>query len=366
MKLFKTDFQLLRVVFLLAIVGGSMGAWAVPSVCTYNRSGTGMGGTGLQTADEASQMQPAGTVVFSRGTVEAQSKGRSRLLTKGQKVCVGETIITSESGMAQIRMLDTGLISVRSDTKLRIDAFQFGGKEVSEEKSALYLIQGAFRALTGLIGHHNKENYKIETPTATIGIRGTDHEPMFIPVPAPGQVALGAPGTYDKVNSGGVYIMTPTGSVDVNPNQVGFAPIESNMPPLILKEIPNFYHVETGAESKSDSSGSPGNHGAAKDIPDRSARSEHTSTPGAHAPVIHVPGVHTSAAHSVDVHVPENQSPENRTTDAQAPATQTSATQSSAVQAPAVQAPAVQAPAVQAPAVQAPAVQAPAMEVPQH
>ena len=39
-------------------------------------------------------------------------------------------------------------------------------------------------------------------PTATIGIRGTDHEPVFIPEPKPGETPVGQPGTYDKVNSG--------------------------------------------------------------------------------------------------------------------------------------------------------------------
>jgi hypothetical protein len=175
MTLQKNDVLLQRIIWVLAVAAFSSGAWAASSGCTYNMSGTGIGGTGAKPSEETPKMRPAGNVVFSRGAVEAQSMGRSRPLAKGAQVCVGETIATADSGAVQIRMLDTGFISVRADTKLRIDAFQYNGKEDGTENSALYLVQGAFRALTGLIGHTHKENYRIETPTATIGIRGTDH-----------------------------------------------------------------------------------------------------------------------------------------------------------------------------------------------
>ena len=324
MKSRKIDFLLLRIVLLLCVVAASEGVLAATSTCAYTQSGTGMGGTGIKADDAAPLMQPAGNVIFSRGVVEAQSQGRSRLLTKGAQVCVGETVATSDSGMVQIRMLDTGMVSVRPDTKMRIDAFQFNGKEDGSEKSAIYLIQGAFRAVTGLIGHLNKENYKILTPTATIGIRGTDHEPMFIPNPAPGQVAPGEPGTYDKVNSGGVFIQTAAGSVEVKPNQVGFVPIVTNVPPVILKETPRFYHAEAGAEARPHSSEASGGNGvSAREVSNNSPKAEHTLNPEAHAPALHVPDIHSYDSQSQDIHIPENQTHEGRAPAVQAPVVQT-------------------------------------------
>jgi hypothetical protein len=347
MKLQKFNFLLLKIVLLLGTVAASECVWAATGGCAYTQSGTGMGGTGARPEDEVPQ--PAGNVIFSRGSVEAQSMGRSRPLTKGDQVCVGETIATAESGMVQIRMLDSGMVSVRPDTKLRIDAFQFNGKEDGSERSALYLVQGAFRAVTGLIGHLNKENYKIKTPTATIGIKGTDHEPMFIPNPAPGQVAQGVPGTYDKVNSGGVFIQTLTGSIDVKPNQIGFAPLVPIAPPSILKEVPRFYRVDSGVE-KSRASESAGGKSDSKDASGNQHRHEHGSVSGVHAPALHVPDVRTSESQSPDMHAPDNQAHEGH-----APV----------VQAPVMQAPAIQTPAAQAPVIQTPAVQAPGIEPPE-
>jgi hypothetical protein len=112
--------------------------------------------------------------------------------------------------------------------------------EDGTENAVVSLLQGGFRTITGIIGRKNKDNYLIRTATATIGIRGTDHEPMVILVPGPGQAAIAAPGTYDKVNVGIAYIRTDAGSVDIHRNQVGFAPV-TRAAPVILPKIPPFY-----------------------------------------------------------------------------------------------------------------------------
>jgi len=75
-----------------------------------------------------------------------------------------------------------------------------------------------------VIGRRNKSNYLVNTPTAKIGIRGTDHEPYYVPSPAPGETLPAPPGTYNKVNVGETVIRTPGGTVVVGANQIGFAP----------------------------------------------------------------------------------------------------------------------------------------------
>jgi hypothetical protein len=163
--------------------------------------------------------------------------------------------------------------------------------------------------VTGLIGHLNKAHYRISTPTATIGIHGTDHEPMYIPKADSGQRAQGAPGTYDKVNSGGVYIQTAAGSVDVKPNEVGFAPIAPNVAPMILHEIPRFYHAGRGVES---THGFPDAHGhdkASRDAGDRSPMSEHHRSPEHHMPEVQAPAVDGSGTHVPDAQPVDSQAP---------------------------------------------------------
>lgn len=267
--------------------------------------GTGMGGTGIQPELAAGATGLAGHVIFSQGTAEAQGADGNRALMKGSPVCVGDTIVTAPAAQVQIRMADGGMISVHSGTKMKIDVFHFDGKEDGTEKSVITLLQGGFRALTGMVGHTHKENYSIRTPFAVIGIRGTDHEPMFIPNPAPGQKAEGTPGTYDKVNSGGVVISNAHGSVDVKPDQVGFVPNDPASEPMLLHEMPGFYRPagggaeHEGASRRGGEGEMPGGgHGR------EGARGRGESTR------IHVPEPHGNEVQSPEMRMPEVHMPE--------------------------------------------------------
>ena len=128
MKIQRIDSWLRLIVLSGVLVISNGNAWAAANNCTYNKSvmgfdntgmggtgmggtgviakGTGIGGTGIKPEVEQGEMQLAGNVTFSQGTVEAQSKGRSRLLAQGGQICVGETIVTSQSGMVSIKMTD--------------------------------------------------------------------------------------------------------------------------------------------------------------------------------------------------------------------------------------------------------------------
>jgi hypothetical protein len=116
----------------------------------------------------------AGKVEFVMGNVEAVSgDGLSRTLKKGQEINAGDTIKTG-AGRTQLRFTDGGLISLAPDTEFGIDEYNYDGKTDGSEKSFFRFIKGGLRAITGAIGHVNKRQYLINTPTATIGIRGTE------------------------------------------------------------------------------------------------------------------------------------------------------------------------------------------------
>jgi len=152
-------------------------------------------------------------------------------------------------------MVDKAIIAVRPNSRLQIDLYRFEGKRDDSERAVLHLIKGAIRSITGLIGHTNKENYKIKTETANIGIRGTDHEPAYLLPAAASSAAADAPGTYDKVNTGGTYIATPWGRVDVSPNQVGYASSEPGSVPVLLQGVPGFMRSTPPMGQDADASG---------------------------------------------------------------------------------------------------------------
>jgi FecR protein len=192
----------------------------------------------------------SGRFQFVNGDVRVQTKtGEVLIVTKGTEVNEGDLIISGEPALAQLKMEDGGMLVIRPKTRLTISTYRFNGAEDGTERATYRLDRGSVRAITGQIGKTNKQNYLIQTPTASIGVRGTDHEPAFIPKNDDGYDGA-KPGTYDKVNTGETYIETKAGLVIVKPNSVGFAEDEWSVP-SILPSIPGFYNkfAKKGAAS---------------------------------------------------------------------------------------------------------------------
>lgn len=174
----------------------------------------------------------AGQVQFVYGAVQLTTEaGKSHPIQKGDAVNEGDTLTTAATASAQIRMQDGGFIAVRPDTRLKFDSFKFNGKQDGSEQSFFSLFKGGFRAVTGLIGKINKPNYRITTPAATLGIRGTDHE-TFVVAPGSPMAAVASAGTYNKVNLGETSMTTSKGTISILPNQMGFAGAADQMPQL--------------------------------------------------------------------------------------------------------------------------------------
>ena len=147
----------------------------------------------------------AGHVQFVNGNVQiVDPAGQTRPAKKGDAINEGDTLSSAPGSSAQIKMQDGGFVAVRPDTRLKFDQFAFAGKEDGSEKSFFSLFKGGFRAVTGLIGRINKQNYRITTPAATIGIRGTDHETVVV---TPNGSSVPG-GTYNMVNTGETSMTT--------------------------------------------------------------------------------------------------------------------------------------------------------------
>jgi hypothetical protein len=178
----------------------------------------------------------AGTVELVEGQVTVFDKAKqARKVAVGDAVHEGEGIVTGGDGELHLDMADGGFIAVRPNTRMGITAYRAQGDE--GDKGLFSLLEGTFRSVTGWIGKYNPRSYQVRTPTATIGVRGTDHEPLVIPQGS----REGEPGTYDKVNVGGTTLSTAHGRIDVSPNRAGFAPWKGRPVPRLLPQVPAFF-----------------------------------------------------------------------------------------------------------------------------
>lgn len=165
--------------------------------------------------------------------VSAPSGQRSDIAV-GQQIYEKQTISTAADSEVHLETVDGGIVAIRRDTVFRVDEYQADGS--SEDRIFMSLLKGAIRSITGWIGKHNAPAYRITTPTATIGIRGTDHETTVI------EEADGdEPGTYDMVNEGITVLKTPYGESEVTAEKFAFAPRYRAVAPFFLVQKPAFW-----------------------------------------------------------------------------------------------------------------------------
>ena len=151
----------------------------------------------------------AGKVEFVVGNVAAIGPdGRSRPLAKGADIDAGDTIQTGD-GRAQVRFIDGGFISLTPNTEFKVNEYNYPGKADGTEKGFFGLVKGGLRAVTGAIGHTNKKTYLVNTPVATIGIRGTEF------------LATMGEKLIVKVGDGAVYIVNAAGDIVLYNGQSG-------------------------------------------------------------------------------------------------------------------------------------------------
>lgn len=87
-------------------------------------------------------------------------------------VYIGDTIVVSENGFVQIRFVDNTLIALQPNSEFVVEEYVYHGKEDGSGKLLFNLLKGGLHTISGTIG---KKNYRMKTPVATIGIRGTHY-----------------------------------------------------------------------------------------------------------------------------------------------------------------------------------------------
>ena len=135
-----------------------------------------MTGMAVSTAAVAAE-DSSGMVIASRGEVSALANGESRELKQGGFVYVNDEILTSARSFAVLQFTDGAKVTVRPGSKLIIENYLYAGNDSDE--ATLNLVSGGLRVITGAMAKTNPENYKVRTPVALMGVRGTEFSIML-------------------------------------------------------------------------------------------------------------------------------------------------------------------------------------------
>lgn len=85
-----------------------------------------------------------------------------------------DVVITGSNTVTGIKFVDDTKVKITANSRLVIDDFVFDPKHSDAGKLALKVALGTVQYASGQIAKNNHQNVAIKTPTATIGVRGTD------------------------------------------------------------------------------------------------------------------------------------------------------------------------------------------------
>ena len=184
----------------------------------------------------------AGTVTHLSGPLLAKKDdGTLKVLAQNSAVEQGDTLISEKDTYARIKFIDQSEITLKPNSQLKVDRFAFDEAKPENDNALFSLIKGGLRAVTGLLGKRSQERFGVNTPTATIGIRGTIFIADYVPAltePAGRTPENGlAPGLYVHVQDGMVNLSNGAGSQNFAAGQFGYTP-SLQQPPVRLPDNP--------------------------------------------------------------------------------------------------------------------------------
>ncbi len=187
--------------------------------------------------DPAMKVPPVGRVVWVKGIFKAiSSDHQERSLEQTSIIYLHDTLVTDIDSQAQIVFTDNTLMTFKPGTKFVIEDYSFEPQQEngSVGKYFVNLIEGGFRTITGLIAKNDPSSYQVNTPVATIGVRGTDYIAYF----SDGRLDLGYYNGTPCVMAGGAQSCLNADNQYAEVTGPGMVPRIVKTQPPVFKEKP--------------------------------------------------------------------------------------------------------------------------------
>lgn len=180
----------------------------------------------LITTNVLAAAQEAGQVLMVAGQAVAKgADGQARTLERRSPIYVGDTLTTGSKSQTQIRMKDGAMIALGADAEFAVKTYSYKKTGDAKDGAVLSLVKGGLRTVSGQI---EKSSYKLQTPVATLGIRGTAYDVYVNPTDGSTTVILHE-GEVEVTGDGTmVRLIAPGLATIVKKNQ---APSKPGVPP---------------------------------------------------------------------------------------------------------------------------------------
>jgi hypothetical protein len=123
----------------------------------------------------SSAMVPVATASMVNGSVFRQGVGQPQQpLRQGDTVYEGDVVTTGPGGYVYLSTTDKAFLSVRPGSRLTIVNYQVNARNPSSNRIRIDLHQGVVRWVSGQGVSAARDRFRLNTPVAAIGVRGTD------------------------------------------------------------------------------------------------------------------------------------------------------------------------------------------------
>jgi len=118
---------------------------------------------------------PVGVASIVSAGVQRQASGQSlQPLMQGQSVFEGDVIDTTSGGYVYLTTVDQAFLSVRPGSRLHIVTYRVDPQTPRNNQIRLDLLKGTARWVSGRGANAARDRFRLNTPVAAIGVRGTD------------------------------------------------------------------------------------------------------------------------------------------------------------------------------------------------
>lgn len=118
-------------------------------------------------------LSAVGKVTEQTGPTEIVRNKKSTPSSVNASVEMNDTIITAKA-KAKLTFEDNTTVNITEQSKVLIDDFVYDPKNKDAGKLSMKMVQGTARYASGQIAKNNPQAVNIQTPTATVAVRGTD------------------------------------------------------------------------------------------------------------------------------------------------------------------------------------------------
>ena len=155
-------------------------------------------------------------------------------LKVGDAIYEGDVLETASSGHLHIRFIDNALISLRPSSRLSIDTYSYNPKKAGESFIRFNLEKGIVRSISGDGARSAKDKFRLNTPVAAIGVRGTD----FFAVSNDEKVSA-------VVNEGAIVVAP----FEMGCTMLSFGPCDSESHTLLTSSDSEFVEIDVRSSS---------------------------------------------------------------------------------------------------------------------